>query len=172
MKRLWRIVLYGVAGLVALFAVVWSTGYFLPAEHSVSVSREVAGTPQEVWGVLTRPDAYPDWRSEVRAVEGLSNEGDAVRWRETTGQGAVTYRRVSAQPPRRLVVEIADQDLPYGGQWTYELEPVAAGTRVTITEDGVVHSPLFRFFSRFVFGHDATARSFLESLDARMQETT
>lgn len=170
MKRVSRVVLYGVAGLVALFGVVWAIGYFLPAEHSVSVSREVAGTPREVWSVLTVPHEYPDWRPEVGEVEVLSDEGDAVHWRETTDRGAVNYRRVAAEAPQRLVNEIADQDLPYGGRWTYELESVPAGTRVTITEDGVVHSPLFRFFSRFVFGHDASARSFLESLHARMEE--
>lgn len=34
---------------------------------------------------------------------------------------------------------------------------------------GIVHSPLFRFFSRFVFGQDAAARSFLTSLRGRME---
>lgn len=170
MKRWSRIALYGLAGLALLAVVPWGVGLLLPAEHTASVSREVGGTPEQVWSVLTDPAGYPEWRSNVRSVDLMSGDGDVRMWREETREGAVTYRRVAAEPPGRLVVEIADDDLPYGGQWTYELEPLAEGTRVTITEDGVVHNPLFRFFSRFVFGHDATARAFLEALHTRMQE--
>jgi uncharacterized protein YndB with AHSA1/START domain len=163
-------VLWGLAGLVGLVAVPWVVGSFLPEAHTVSVSSDVHGSRAEVWSVLAEPAAYPAWRHDVDRVDVLAVEEDgAVRWRETGGRKAVTYRRLSSQPPRRLVVEIADEDLPYGGRWTYVLEPVGEATRVTITEDGVVHNPLFRFVSRFVIGHDATARSFLESLRARME---
>ena len=72
------------------------------------------------------------------------------------------------EPPRRLVTRIADEDLPFGGTWTYRLEPDGGGTRVTITEDGEVYNPVFRFVSRFVMGHDATLRTYLDDLEAHM----
>lgn len=38
----------------------------------------------------------------------------------------------------------------------YRLVPDGAGTRVTITENGEVYNPLFRFVSRFLMGHTST----------------
>ncbi|HZD05714.1 MAG TPA: hypothetical protein VE173_12380, partial [Longimicrobiales bacterium] len=63
---------------------------------------------------------------------------------------------------------IADEGLPFGGTWTYVLEPDAGGTRVTLTEDGEIYNPFFRFMARFVFGYDGTMRSYLDGLEARM----
>ena len=46
--------------------------------------------------------------------------------------------------------------------------PAAAegGSDLTITEDGEVHNVIFRFMSRFVFGHTATMDTFLNHLNA------
>ena len=68
---------------------------------------------------------------------------------------------------RRLVTRIADTGLPFGGQWTYELVPDGEGTRLTITEDGEVYNPLFRFVSRFVMGHTATIERYLDDVEKR-----
>ncbi len=42
------------------------------------------------------------------------------------------------------------------------------GTRLTITENGEVYNPIFRFMSRFVFGHTATMDQFLSDLKKRV----
>jgi hypothetical protein len=64
-------------------------------------------------------------------------------------------------------VRIADKDLPYGGQWTYELEPQGLQTALRITEDGEIYNPVFRFVSRFVMGHTATIDNYLRALASR-----
>ena len=69
--------------------------------------------------------------------------------------------------PSLLVARIADPSLPFGGTWTYRIVPAAAGSQVTITEDGEVYNPFFRFMSRFVFGHAATIEEFVKNLEAR-----
>jgi hypothetical protein len=43
---------------------------------------------------------------------------------------------------------------------------------VTITEDGEVSNALFRFMSRYVFGHTATLDAYLASLARRFGENT
>ena len=43
----------------------------------------------------------------------------------------------------------------------------AGGSDLTITEDGEVYNVIFRFMSRFVFGHHATMDAFLKNLQAR-----
>ena len=42
------------------------------------------------------------------------------------------------------------------------------GTRVTLTENGEIYNPVFRFMARFVFGYDGTMRTYLDGLEARM----
>jgi hypothetical protein len=71
---------------------------------------------------------------------------------------------VLVDPPRRLIGRIADPSLPFGGSWTYDVVREGAGSRVMITEDGVVRNPVFRFMSRFVFGHHATQEAYLRAL--------
>ena len=69
---------------------------------------------------------------------------------------------------RELVTRIVDDGLPFGGTWTYQLEPVEEGTRLTITEDGFVRDPFFRFMSRYVFGHEKTVEDYLDALRERL----
>ena len=45
-------------------------------------------------------------------------------------------------------------------------EATPPGSELTITEDGEVSNPIFRFISRFVFGHAATIEGFLKSVEA------
>jgi hypothetical protein len=73
---------------------------------------------------------------------------------------------------RVLVGRIADTNLPFGGSWTYELTPGAVGqTKLTITEDGEVYNPIFRFVSRFVMGHEATINRYLSDVGKRFPES-
>ena len=68
----------------------------------------------------------------------------------------MTLETIEASPLSRLVLRIADPDLPFGGKWTYELQPSANGSRVTITEDGEVYNPIFRFMSHVFFSQSAS----------------
>jgi len=72
------------------------------------------------------------------------------------------------EPPRVLVARIADPKLPFGGTWTYEITPDAGGSRLTITENGEIYNPLFRFMARFIFGYEGTIQSYLSSLEKRL----
>ncbi len=92
------------------------------------------------------------------------------RWVEDASGQRIAFEATEADPPRRLVVRIADAHLPFGGSWTYTLTPTERGTRLGIIENGEVYNPLFRFMSRFVFGHTATIDGYLESLGSRFGE--
>ena len=69
-----------------------------------------------------------------------------------------------------MVTRIVDLDLGYSGTWTYTLTKEAAGTRVQITEAGEVSNILFRFLSRFVFGHTGTMEKYLTALGKKFGE--
>lgn len=155
------LIVLAILGGIALLVV--AVGYALPVGHVASREATFAQAPDRIFAVLTDVESYPKWRADVKGVEVLS-PGPPKRWRERGGNGDITFELVEAQPTTRLVSRIADADLPFGGMWTYELAPEPRGTRVTITERGEVYNPLFRFMSRFVFGHTATMERFLADL--------
>ncbi len=49
--------------------------------------------------------------------------------------------------------------------------PAPNGTTLTITEDGEVYNPIFRFMSRFVFGHEATMATYLSAAQKKLNLT-
>ena len=162
----------GIGGLLVLVVlIVCVTGYMLPKSHVASASARFAAPPDSIWTSLTDVPAFPRWRPGLARVELLPDENGQPGWREHGKHDAVTYRVVESVPPRRLVTRIADQNLPYGGTWTYDLSPDGSGTRLTITENGDVYNPIFRFVSRFIMGHTATMEGILRALGTRHGET-
>ncbi len=159
----WTLIAIGVlAGLIALVVVV---GLLLPRDHVATVQARIAAPPTSVWAAISDAANYPTWRSDVTKIEMLPAAATGPSWREHSRHGAITMVVDEAQPPRRMVGRIADQGLPFGGKWVYEIEPDGdTGSRVTITERGSVYNPVFRFVSRFLMGHTATLEQYLRAL--------
>ena len=162
----------GIVGiLVVVVLLVVAIGYALPKSHVASVSAQYAAPPDTLWATLTDVAAFPRWRNDLVRVELLPDENGQRGWREHGKNDVITYRVVASDPPRRLVTRIADETLPFGGTWTYELAPAGGGTRLTITERGEVYNPVFRFVSRFVLGYTGTMTTMLRALGAKHGET-
>lgn len=155
----WLIYVGAVVVFVPLMIVL--VGAALPKEHVASRKIVVKAPPDAVFALIAGPS---DWR-------GLKHERlseSPLKWRETDSSGeAVTYERVETVAPTRLVNRIADPKLPFGGSWTYDVAPDGNGSSLTITEQGEVYNPLFRFVSRFVMGHAATIEKYQRDLAAR-----
>src|SRR5262249_18964758 len=89
-------------------------------------------------------------------------------WIEESNGMKIPMRFERMERPALLVGRIDTDELAFGGTWTYHIVPAgAAATDLTITEDGEVRNPIFRFMSRFVFGHHATMDAFLEARKRR-----
>jgi len=162
-----RIVILVLGALVALVLLVIAIGYALPVAHVATREARFAAPPERVFGVLKDVEKFPTWRSDVKGVEVLATV-PALRWRER-GDNDITFDMETVEAPRRIVTRIADRSLPFGGSWTYELAPQDGGTRLAITENGEVYNPLFRFMSRFVFGHTATLERYLADLERHLR---
>jgi len=154
-------------GLGILAAVV---GLLLPPQHIATTVQDYAASPDVVWTAITDVDAYPTWRRGVERVERLPDVDGMPMWREHGSNGRLTMRVEEWDAPRRLLARIADEDLPYGGTWTWLIEPSGLGCRVTITEDGEIYNPLFRFVARFLMGYEATMTAYHEDLQAYLAE--
>jgi uncharacterized protein YndB with AHSA1/START domain len=163
-----RWVLTGLAVLAAVVTIVVVVGILLPKEHTARSHATFDAAPDTIWRALTDVEAFPSWRDDVSRVDVLPPSNGHRAWREIGKNGSITFEEVAADPSRRLVSRIADPNLPFGGSWTYDVAPDGNGTRVTITEHGIVYNPVFRFMSRYVFGHHATQDAFLRSLGKKL----
>jgi len=143
--------LYAVLGAIALVALVAAIGATLPRAHNASRTLRVKRPPTEVWPAITAATVASDVPVDV-----LENA-----------------------PPHRLVTRVKETERNFGGTWTIVIaaEPQpqgsatgSAGSAVTITEDGWVANPIFRFVSRFVIGHHATMDGILRQVARALNE--
>ncbi|MDB4912441.1 MAG: hypothetical protein JWM95_85 [Gemmatimonadetes bacterium] len=162
-----KIALMVLGVIVAVVVIVVVVGYGLPVKHHASRQAVFRSPAESVYAAIANVRDYPTWRSKVQSVEVLSEQS----FREKGSDGAILYVVESAAPPVRRVTRIADDKLPFGGTWTYELTPTSGGTALRITEDGEVYNPVFRFMSKFVFGHRATIDGYLKDLGKKFGST-
>lgn len=154
-------------GLVAVALLVFLVGALLPVGHTASVRADVPAPPDTVWAAIADFASHPAWRDGVERMERRPDHEGKPVWREVSSFGTLDMLVEEAVPGRLLVTRIVGDGQPFGGSWTFRLEPAGEGTRVTVTEDGEVYNAFFRFMSRFVFGHYATLESYLRSLGRR-----
>ena len=141
------VVAIGLAVVVAGIAIV---GAMLPRTHKASRTLRVKRSPADVWPVL------------IRVTRASSTPVDVI---ETV-------------PPHRLVTRVTEAEKNFGGTWTVAITAIPApstgsgqaGSDVTITEDGWVANPIFRFVSRLVIGHHATMDGVLRQVASGLNE--
>ena len=165
------VIVIAIVGVVVLVGVVAALiGSTLPKTHTASRSILLHRSPKEVYDVVRDFGSAPSWRSGVKSVEVKTQPDGKVQFSEV-GSDTIDYAVDEDVPGQKLVTRILNTDLGYGGKWTYEFIPEGGGgTRVKITEDGEVSNVLFRFMSRYVFGHTATIDTYLTSLAKRFGE--
>ncbi len=158
--------------LAAIVLVVTIAGMALPQNHVAQRSAHFSASPDKVWSIVTDVQSYPQWRSDVASIEMLSGDEGKIAWREVSPKGnRLSYEAATAGAPSHFVTVITDRDIPFGGSWDYRIMPDGTGSRITITENGEVYNPIFRFVSKYVIGHTATLDKYLASLATRLGET-
>jgi hypothetical protein len=129
-------------GLVAMVAVIAAVGSILPRTHKASRTLRLGRPPDEVW-----PEVIAATKRSSTPVDVLESD-----------------------PPRRLVTRVTKAERNFGGTWTVIVAPSAGGSTVTITEDGWVANPIFRFVSKLIIGHHATMDTLLKQVAQAMNE--
>ena len=165
----WVLIVGG--GLILLVAVLMLVGSFLPREHRATCRATFRAKAEAIFALLSDFDAHPSWRSGVKSVRRVDPIDGKPAFVEESKHGPVRYAIETSEPPRRLVLRIADDSLPYGGTWTFALAQDPNGTTLSITEDGFVKPALFRVLARFVFGYHGTMEEYLTSLAKKVSET-
>jgi hypothetical protein len=156
-----KIALIVVGVVVLLVVTVVVIGALLPKRHVVTRTALFKASPEKLFALIA---GNQDWRPDVMACEMITDSGRQFQ-RETSKHGdTVLYELMGSRPPLAIQRRIATENLPYGGSWSFALEPENGETRVRITEDGEVYNPLFRFVSRFVMGQTATLDAYLTAM--------
>jgi uncharacterized protein YndB with AHSA1/START domain len=147
-------------------------GSRLPVEHTASVTETIPASQQKVWGLITDPAAMPTWRTGLKAVTMLAPENGAQCWAEVQSGMTMPLCADVREEPSRQVVRIADPKLPFGGSWTYVLEPSGENaTKVTITEHGTTGPAMWRFVGHYVIGEDGSIKQYLNDLKHAASQT-
>lgn len=155
-------------GIVAFVVILAVVGMFLPRGHRASRTVLYQAPPARVFATITDFARFPEWRSGVKTVELLGDDGRGVRFREDGANGVVTYRVERRVPDSTLVTRIDDPSLPYGGAWTLEVKPAPDGASLTITEDGEIYNPIFRVMSKVIFSPYTTIDTYQADLRKRL----
>jgi hypothetical protein len=163
-----KIALMVVGVLMLLVAGVVAIGAMLPKRHVVERSAIFKASPEKLFALIA---GNQEWRPDVKSCELITAEGGKQFQRETSTHGeTILYELQQSRPPKAIQRRIATENLPYGGTWSFALEPANGETRVRITEDGEVYNPIFRFASKFVMGQTATQDVYLKAMGKAVGE--
>jgi uncharacterized protein YndB with AHSA1/START domain len=155
--------------IVVVVVIALVIGWALPMKHQASRQATLPAPPDIVWKTITGIDGFPSWRRDVKKIERLPDREGRSVWVEEGSSGRMTLAVERSNPPRLLVLRIADPDLPFGGTWTYDIAAAPGGSRLAITEDGEIYNPFFRFMARFVFGYEGTIKSYLDAIETKLK---
>lgn len=165
---IWILLIVG--AIVVLVGAIALIGAMLPVEHVAACRASINQPPEVIWNALTDIKAFPAWRTDLKSVELVDDDPLHPVWKEESSFGLMTFERTEADPPHRLVGMIVGTESGFGGGWTYEVAPNGNGSTVTITERGSVYNPIFRFMSKFIFGHTKSLKTYLTQLGAKFGE--
>ena len=135
-------ILIALVVMAALVAVIAAIGATLPRDHVATRSLALRRPAEEVWLAIMQATAASGAPVDV----------------------------VESDPPRRQVTRVKDTEKNFGGTWTITITPSPGGSTLTITEDGWVSNPVFRFVSRYVMGHHATMDGMLRDVAKKFGE--
>lgn len=163
----------GLLGLLVLIGIaVMVIGNFLPEQHVAGKTLTLRQSPETVWQVITDFAAQPKWNPAMKSVERLADRNGHAVWREEVSGMKIPLETLEAVAPKKLVRRIASDNLGFGGDWEYIITPtLEGGCQLTVTEYGKVPNPLFRFMSKYVFGHTATIEKYLTALAGKFGES-
>lgn len=165
-----RILFFTMAGLVALGGLVALAGALMPRDHVARSSVILPVDADSVWHAIRALGALPAWWPEVQQMTLDSTRTDES-WLMENGFGVMRLTVTGESPRRTLMTRLEDtRGGSFGGEWTYEIEATADGSRLTVTERGWIGNPVFRVLLR-LGGPHRTIDGYLRALARRFGGT-
>jgi hypothetical protein len=173
-KAFWRWTGAIFFALAFIFLVLTGIGTSLPIDHHASCGASFDGPPRYLFEAIADDGSSTRWRPDIASVLLVSGIGPTALWRETDIHGnAITYRTTAYADGTKLARTINFvPGMPFGGTWTFAISPDEVSPRdrssgrsyVSISEDGQIYNPVFRFLARYVFGYTQGMDTYLDDL--------
>jgi len=167
---MFRIGMVALGILLGAIGLQLAVGYSLPKSHVAARAILLRQSPVDVFALISNFKDGASWRNDLRGVEMLPAAEGRTRFRERGKNSSIEFEVIDFDPPQRLVTQIADKSLPFGGTWTFEVLPTPAGTRLNITERGEIYNPVFRVVSRYILGYNQTLDTYLGNVSRKFGE--
>jgi hypothetical protein len=159
--RLIKLLLLFIVVVAGFVLVAMVMGANLPHEHTAAASAEIAAPQAQIWQLLEDVNKQPTWRTGLLAIEPMQPQNGHICWTEVQKHMRMPLCEDITTAQSTRVVRIADPSLPFGGTWTYELQPIGANaTRLTITEKGTTGPALFRFIGHYIYHEDTMIKQY------------
>ncbi|MES2521555.1 MAG: SRPBCC family protein [Gemmatimonadota bacterium] len=157
----WILFVMGTIAAVVIALIVG--GLTTPRAHVASRIVRLRAAPETVWALVRDVGSYASWRPDVQSIV-----VDGAEWEESSPRRSMRFGITQDQPPVRFGMRMLDDDLPYTGEWLWEIEADGDGSRVTLTERGEVGNPVFRFIGTQMIGHTRSIDAVLRALAIRV----
>jgi hypothetical protein len=142
---------------------------------SVSVSREIPASAEQVWALVSDLPRMGEWSPENTGgswVKGATGPAVGARFKGENSNGKKSWttdaRVMVCDPGRAFGFDVSAVGLPVSS-WTYSVEPTADGTACTLTETWTDRrGAIARFFSKSASGVADRAAFTRESIETTL----
>jgi hypothetical protein len=155
-----------------LVGAVWVWGRSMPREHRAASTITLVAPADSVYRLVREIGGQAAWWSDVRSVKRITGRPKESWEQDMKGAGPVRMEVTSTIDGQRLITTILnDTQQDWGGTWTVDVRQTAAGTEVTVAEDGWIDPAFFRVVMKLRGGAHKTIDGYLRSLGAHFGET-
>lgn len=150
-------------GLAVALAVgvMLAVGSFFPEAHVVAREIALDAAPESVWELVADRGRYPDWVPGLEEVRRLDDADGRELWLQRGRGGELTVAIEGVEQGRAFVTRVVGDDVSFGGTWSCEVAGHGVGSRLSVTERGVIPGRLARFWAHVVFGPEHAVDAWL-----------
>jgi uncharacterized protein YndB with AHSA1/START domain len=147
-------ILCGLLAAVCLpIVVLVILGKGVPKDHVSSVSVLISATPEAVYDRVSDVPSHAKWAEGITSVHVLPDHGNTRRHEIVMGRNRFEVDSIVTHRPLCFTMSVADKNDAFHGQWEYRLTPEGSGTRVVLTEHGVIKGSIPRAAVHYMFGY-------------------
>ncbi|HSM46229.1 MAG TPA: SRPBCC family protein [Draconibacterium sp.] len=155
-----------VLSILALFALAFAIGLFLPKQREFVKTATFKSSPEKVFQIVTDVENQLSWRSDVQEI----NIIDEDTWTEVPKKGTpITFKTKQEIQNQLFEIEIIEPK-SFDGYWIGTFEQTTTGTKVVFKEVITIENPFFRVMSSIFVDLDQTMEVYMTNLKNKLGE--
>ncbi|HEX8574686.1 MAG TPA: SRPBCC family protein [Flavobacterium sp.] len=162
-----KMITYLLVAIVAIIAIAFITGLFLPKERTFTKKAELKADISSVFNLVTDFKNQALWRNDVKKIIVI----DDNTWKEIPQKGtAITFKVKRKKENEIFEIEIIEPK-NFEGYWIGTFKPTKSnGTSIVFKEVIVVANPFSRIISYLFVDLDKTMEVYLKNVKQKLGE--